>query len=174
MVDQPVPRICAALQIDPMVLGYASPSKTFSNFKEAMEAAYEQTLVPLHSAVGSQMTEQIMPWVVGARDGDYFGRDYSEVRCLQEDQDARFKRLTAAVGGAFLTVDEAREELGLKPIEGGDELRQPVAPGLGKPGDDEKPALPRAAGLTPAQIAIGAKWRERAEERKALSAKNGA
>jgi hypothetical protein len=165
IVDQPVPRICAALRIDPMVLGYASPSKTYANMKQAMEGAYELTLIPLHSAIDSQMTEQIMPDVLGARDGDFFGRDYGEVRCLTEDADAKYKRLTAATGGAFLSVNEAREELGFPPIEGGDELRQPMQPGSANEREEENTPLRRAASLSTVKEEIVTKWRQRARVR---------
>lgn len=164
IVDQPVPRICAALQIDPMVLGYASPNKTYSNMDAAIEAAYDQTLIPLHGIFDRQMTDQLMPDIRGAREGDYFGRDYTKVRCLQEDEDAKYKRLTAAVGGAWMTPNECREQVGLPPIEGGDELKQPMAPGA-KPGEEEeKPPLPRAASLVidDFKAQTGAIWRERA------------
>lgn len=169
IVDQPVPRICAALQVDPMVLGYPSPNKTYGNFKEAMESAYERTLIPLHAAVSSQMTEQIMPWVVGARDGDYFGRDYSEVRSLQEDADALYKRLSEAVKAGWLRPNDARLQVGLEEIEGGDELHKPMGGMGGGFGDGGQPSA-RAASLSPAQAAISAKWRARAAERLALSA----
>ncbi len=179
LVDQPVPRICAALRIDPMVLGYSSPSKTFSNLKQAMEAAYERTLIPLHSCIDSQMTEQIMADVAGARDGDYFGRDYTVVRALAEDEDAVWKRLSVAAGGAWLTVDEVRERQGLSPIEGGDVLRQPTAP-TPVAADEEKPALPRAASIPVAELKaeIAGRWRERRAAREgeqlALAGSNGA
>lgn len=179
IVRQPVPRICAALQIDPMVLGYESPSKTYANMDAALEAAYELTIIPLHSAISSQMTEQVMPWVVGAAQGDYFGRDYSAVRCLQDDADQVYKRNTDAVGGPWLTRNEAREMLGLPPVEGGDELYPPKGAGLGmgQPGQEGQPSVPRAASLSPTQVAkqaaIAAKWRVRAEERRQLAASNG-
>ena len=175
LVDQPVPRICAALRIDPMVLGYSSPSKTYSNMKEAIEAAYERTLIPLHSCIDSQMTEQVMPDVVGARIGDYFGRDYTAVRALQEDADAQYKRLSAAAGGAFITTNEAREQLGLLPIEGGDELRQPTAPKQLPGEEDNTVSLPRAAAY---RAEVAAKWQARRAlrdaERLALPSRNGA
>lgn len=176
IVDQPVPRICAALQIDPMVLGYSSPSKTYANMDVAMRSAYELTLIPLHAAVASQMSEQIMPWIVGAQPGDYFGRDYTEVRCLQEDMDTKFKRLSEAVKAGWFTPNMALEEIGKPPVEGGDELRQPSAPGGfggGGFGQEGQGGVPRAASLSPAQAAIAKGWQRRAEQRRALSASNG-
>lgn len=173
IVDQPVPRICAALHIDPMVLGYSSPSKTFSNYREAMEAAYEQALVPLHSAINSQMTEQIMPWVVGAREGDYFGRDYSEVRALAEDVNEQYKRLSEAVKSGWLTPNDCRLQAGLEKIEGGDELHKPMGGMGGGFGQEGQGGVPRAASLSPAQVAVAAKWRQRREERLALPGANG-
>lgn len=172
-----ISRICAAIGIDPLVLGLPSDSKTYANLGEARKGAYENLLIPLQKAFDSQLTMQLMPDILGARPGDMFARDYSEVGCLQEAVKDRYERLHKAVGGPFVTRDEARQQLGLPPIEGGDELYEPRGGnGFDVPGAEERPALPRAASLPAAALKkeIGEKWRLRAQvgerERKALPA----
>ena len=180
-----IPRICAAIGLDPLMLGLPSDSKTYANVGEAREAAYEGMLIPFQNEVSSQLTLQLLspspgmaPDILRTTPGDFFARDYSTVRVLQEDMDAQYKRLTAAVGGPWLRANEAREQVGLEPIEGGDVLYQPrSAGGFGM--DDERP-LPRAASRSPEALKseIASRWRARAkvreEERKALPARNGA
>lgn len=61
--------------------------------------------------------------------------DISQIKALQEDETIRSTRLTKYVGGGIMTPNEAREEIGLEPLDGGDELRQPSAFGIGAFGD---------------------------------------
>lgn len=174
-----IPRICAAIGLDPLMLGLPSDSKTYANVGEAREAAYEGMLIPLQAEISSQLTNQLLETgdVIGTARGDRYGRNYSAVRVLQEDTDALFKRLTAAVGGPWMSRNEAREQIGLVAVEGGDELYEPRGAGGFGAGEEEReepPALPRAAGRSPDAVkrAIGEKWRLRAKvrelERKAL------
>jgi hypothetical protein len=53
--------------------------------------------------------------------------DWSGVRCLQEDETDRVKRYVTAAGGPIMTVNEARAEMGMDPIEGQDEIRTAIA-----------------------------------------------
>ncbi len=89
--DVPVSRICSALGFDPMVLGLPSESKTYSNYREAIEAAYEGTLIPIKRIIGSALTRQVLRTDYQEA-GDRVGWDYSQVRALQDDQDKLFKR----------------------------------------------------------------------------------
>jgi HK97 family phage portal protein len=127
-----IPRICGAMGLDPMVVGLPSATKTYSNYKEAREAAYENVIIPLQRTMDATLTEQLMPEIRGAGPRDEFGRDYSAVRALQEDVTALYERLAKAVGGPFLTPDEARAQLGHDKIEGGAALY----PAGGAPGSN--------------------------------------
>lgn len=90
----PVQRICAAIGIDAMVVGFPSAQKTYSNYKEAIETAYEGCLIPLQSTIDNQMTKDLQnDVVIGLKPKEYLGRDYSNVRCLQQDQDNLYTRL---------------------------------------------------------------------------------
>ena len=71
--------------------------------------------------------------------------DTSKVRALQEDRTQLFTRLDNAVKTGWVMPNEARAEVGLEPMEGGDEpmpkptFAPPVLP------DQVPPALPPAA-----------------------------
>jgi HK97 family phage portal protein len=88
----PVGRICAAIGIDPMVLGLPSPNKTYANYESAKAAAYDMCLMPLHRVFDMQMTDQLLPETLNTHPKDMLGRDYANVRGLQEDQNERHKR----------------------------------------------------------------------------------
>lgn len=193
-----ISRICAAMGIDPMAVGLPSETRTYANYEQARKAAYENTLIPLQKSINSQLTHQLMADVLGARPDDAFARDYGEVGCLQEAVKERYERLARAVGGPWLTANEARRQVGLEPIEGGDTLypsrggeagalgNEPASPtraagmdpGSGLRGSGSGPEA-GAAGLEPIALkaAIGAKWRDRAREaevrRHALTAGGG-
>jgi hypothetical protein len=64
-----------------------------------------------------------------------------------------FARLQPAVGGAFLTPNEARAEVGLERIEGGDAINQPPSFGAGLFGGfgGDKPSEEAAA---PAKVLV--------------------
>jgi HK97 family phage portal protein len=163
----PVPRICAALGIDPMVLGLPAENKTYANLDAAMEGTYERTLMPLQRLFDSQLNRQLLPRMPGARFGDRLGRDYSKVRALQEDADKLHARLTRAVGGPWMTPDEARAQLGLDPIPGGDTL-YPQSSSRTPGGETDSGGVTlRAASLAKAQLV------ERWRERRLLAERNG-
>lgn len=88
----PISILCGSLNLDPMVLGLPSDEKKFANFREARAAAYEECLMPTQRLIDEELTAQLMPEIVGAQPSDVLGRDYSEVRALQEDQDALHRR----------------------------------------------------------------------------------
>lgn len=163
----PIPRILAPLGIDSMLLGLPSDTKTYANMAQAREHAYEQVLIPMQYVFDSQLTMQLMPQLPGYREGDRLGRDYSNVRVLQEDHDKLHARLTKAIGGPWLTVNEGRAQVGLDPLPDGDTLYPQNSSSSGAVGDQTpEERLLEAAGL---RARLGAKWRERRE----LAERNG-
>lgn len=124
----PEERITAALGIPAIVVGMGAglERSTYANFKEAREAAYESSIIPTKRILAKQLTQQLL--VEFADPGRFrIGWDFSEVRALQESQNDMFARLTAAVGGPWLSPNEARAYVGRPAIGGGDALRPPAA-----------------------------------------------
>lgn len=136
--------ICAAFGLDPMVVGLPSETKTFANYEEARQGAYDNLVLPLHRVIGRQLDRQVLPELVGSNPvNQRIGWDYQDVRELREDRAKIYPVLSQAVGGRpWLTVNEARSIVDFKPLAGADELEAQEAPGVegarGRGGEGEK------------------------------------
>ena len=114
----PEERISAVIGVPAIVagLGAGLARSTFANYKEAREAAYENGIVPRQRLLSLQMDVQLLPdfdpFVKGGTLGHWVGFDLSNVRALQDDQDALFKRLTVAYQGGWILRSEARRKAG--------------------------------------------------------------
>lgn len=124
-----VSRICAALRIDPMVLGLPSESKTYSNLAESYRAAFNNNIFPNGDSYCSKMTRIFRREVGYLLPNERLCFDYSLVGALQDDMDALYKRLVLACGGAFMQVNEARKRGGYIEVEGQDRIREPKGNG---------------------------------------------
>jgi HK97 family phage portal protein len=119
----PEERVSAVLGVPAMVagLGAGLERSTFTNYGEAREAAYEQSIIPSqsHAAEDIQFTLLpdfgIDPWTTR------FGFDLSNVRALQGDVDALWLRLDKAVRGGWITRATAKRRAGI-PVEAGDDV----------------------------------------------------
>jgi HK97 family phage portal protein len=116
-------RVCAALMLDPMVVGLPSETNThYDNREQAESGAWYNGVLPVMAELSEELDLQLLP---------DFERDQSvqmwfdtrNVRALQPDEDARAKRLVLAAGGPIITPNEARLHLDLDPVPDGDELR---------------------------------------------------
>lgn len=115
-----VSRICGAIGVDPMVLGLPSENKTYSNFEEAVEAAYEGTVEPLLAVIFEALDQQCFRTDFLAGPDERLAWDTSEVPAKQEDQDKLVTRTVAAYKGDVVNKNEAREWLGYGEVPGGD------------------------------------------------------
>ena len=123
--DVPVSRICAAMGIDPMVLGLPTASKTYDNLREAREAATQNAIMPMQTRIALQLTQQVaMTELIGVSENVRYKYDYSKVSSLQTDENMLYSRLQLVTGTPFLTPNEARARIGKDKIAGGDELAQ--------------------------------------------------
>lgn len=109
----PEERICAAMGVPPIVAGMGAGLEraTYANFRISREAFYESTIVPMQVAIAGQLSAQLLP-MLGSDPREAFAYDLRNVRVLQEDEDARWRRLTAAVRAGVIDADEARHALG--------------------------------------------------------------
>jgi HK97 family phage portal protein len=145
-LDVPESRIAAAIGIPALALGLSSgqDQKTYANMREAREQAIEEWLLPTARDIADDLDFSLRE-DFGLAEDQRFVFDYRHLRELQVDIDARRKSLILATGRPYLTVNEARAQEGLGPIEGGDELATPKAPavpaaGQGTEGDEDTPA----------------------------------
>lgn len=105
-------RICAGIGIDPMVIGLPSEQKTYSNYKEAVEAAYENTLLPIMWMIAKQLTRQSLRTDFANTSAQRVSWDTSEVRALQPDLDALHKRLDGSFAAGWLKRKDVRAVAG--------------------------------------------------------------
>jgi len=111
----PEERISAVLGVPAILagLGAGLERATYSNAKELREFFTENKLIPLWKQVGEEITQQLLLRDYPNQTEAYAEYDFSEVRALQQDMDALYTRLNVGVQGGWITVAEAREEVGL-------------------------------------------------------------
>jgi HK97 family phage portal protein len=115
--ELPEERITAVLGIPAGVVGLGAglARNTYSNYQEGRQAAYESNLIPTQRLFAAELTTQLLP-DFGDPARLVVDFDLSQVRILQPDLDALWRRLDVAVQGGWLMVDEARERVGLAPL----------------------------------------------------------
>ena len=109
--------ICSIMKVPPIIVGakVGLDRSTFSNYQEARTSWWEDTIRPMFEDIISAFNNQLT-----ARYSDQIELriDYSDVPAFQEDEGARFDRAVQAVRGGWMTVNEAREYVGLDEIPG--------------------------------------------------------
>lgn len=123
----PEERISALIGVPPIVagLGVGLEHGTYSNYQQAREAATEGELVPDWRYFAEELTAQLLPDFEDV-EGAEFDFDLSEVRTLQEDQNALAERLNRELLGGRSTLNEVRIATGREPLDGGDVLYLPI------------------------------------------------
>lgn len=154
----PEERVAAQFGLSPMVvnLGAGLDRSTYSNYEEALKAAYYSCIIPLWLEIGEEIEAQLLPEFTGADDSYGFRFDYGAVRGLQESAEkkqARITRLWTADGilraelreGCGYAVDEKRDNVFFSDVRVKTGLLNPnpVAP----PPDPAKSLFNRIKGL---------------------------
>jgi HK97 family phage portal protein len=136
----PEERISAVMGVPAIVagLGAGLDRATYANFGEAREMFTESKLVPNWRSDAAKINISLKP-DFSSEESVYVEHDLTDVRALQEDENEKYKRLALGVSGRWITVNEARSDVGLPPVDGGDELTAPVPEQLrdGREEDDE-------------------------------------
>jgi HK97 family phage portal protein len=89
---------------------------TFSNYAEARTAAVEDFLIPKWSMIAAAMTEQLGPDFWGDSQDYEFRYDLSEIRALQDDEDALTERMVKLFTASAIDRATLKRELGMKPL----------------------------------------------------------
>ncbi len=153
----PPDRICAAFGLDPMFVGLPSQSKTYSNFGEARDAGYEGFFCPLWRSISRQLFRALYDdffadpkWI---RENLQLGYDLSGIAALQENVNDLHRRANDAFQSGRITLNEAREMTGDRPVENGDhfiwEYEAKTAPTTTAPNDGSNTDLPEKAIAAP-------------------------
>lgn len=135
----PQDMIASAVGLSTLLLDLPSgkDTRTFANKAEAREAAVEQNVIPSLSQIAEEFDVQLLPEF----DEDESHRcafDVQKMRILQPDLDKQYERQTKAVGGPWLSPNEARSMVGLLPIEGGDVLYTGGGPSEPEEGEEDE------------------------------------
>lgn len=107
----PESRVAAAFGLPAVVVGLLvglEETATYNNIREAREAAWEECILPLQRQWSSVLTQRLAP------PGHRIVFDIRQVRALQTDRSELVTQLNAAVQGGWLTVAEARQQMGLE------------------------------------------------------------
>lgn len=126
----PETRIAAVMGVPPAIAGLGVGLEQTSNFasmRQVRENFTEVKLVPTWRMDAAKLNKHLKPEFTDDRTLAVV-HDLSDVRALQEDMDAVYKRLDVAVQGGWVLPDEARADVGLPPLpEGGDQPRPMLA-----------------------------------------------
>ena len=125
-------RTCSIMGVQPASIGYAG-----EQYKVSQDGSNSQT-----SAFGAGAILEFMDTVYTEllRRRGFENLQVRRIITQEEDPGKRSQRLTTAAGGPYLTINEAREEDGKEPIEGGDTVRQMDSGEQAEPEESPVPA----------------------------------
>ena len=99
-------------------------AQTYSNFAEAKLALYNETIIPLLDRIQGDLNEWLVPQF--NEQGLELRYDIDSIPAMAEQRRRVFESVTTGVKDGILTRNEAREQLGYEPLEGGDQLLVPA------------------------------------------------
>ena len=94
-------------------------AQTYANVSEARLALYEETIIPHLRKIESDLNEWLIPLYDDRLTLQY---DVDSIPALSERKRKTYENVTSAVREGIMTRNEARESIGLSPIEGADGL----------------------------------------------------
>ncbi|WP_410520846.1 phage portal protein [Candidatus Tisiphia endosymbiont of Dascillus cervinus] len=107
--------IALAFAIPPQLLGI-NGDNTYSNMQEARLALWEETLIPLLDKLSDALSNWLSHWYQEEIIIDF---DRDSISALTEKRENLWAKISNA---SFMTLNEKRSLVGLKPIDGGDRL----------------------------------------------------
>lgn len=119
-------RICSILKVPPILVNakIGLDRSTYTNYKEARSAWWEDVLVPMYTAFEDMFTQQMAYrfW-----DGIECKMDFSEVPALREERLVLWQRANEGLRMGGISVNEYRAELGYSDIgEAGEVFLRPL------------------------------------------------
>ncbi len=103
----------------PSQLVGVSDAQTYANVAEARLALYEETIIPHLRKLESDFNEWLVPMF---GENLEFCFDIDKIPALAERTKRIYENVTSAVREGIMTRNEAREAIGLSPIDGADDL----------------------------------------------------
>ncbi len=111
----PEERVSAVLGVPAILagLGAGLERATYSNAQQLREFFTENKLIPLWRMVGTELTYQLLQKDYQSNAILKAEYDFGNVRSLQADEENLYKRLNVGVKGGWISVAEARQQVGL-------------------------------------------------------------
>lgn len=108
-------RICMVLDVPPIIVGtrFGLERSTDTNFKNSQKAWWDNSLIPLYKFLSDVIDAQLAPEFGDDVDTEW---NFGDVPALKESVNELWTRVNQAVEGGYLTVNEARSELGFEEI----------------------------------------------------------
>lgn len=113
----------AAYGVNPSLIWHTD-TQTYASSKDNARALYAECLGPVLQMLQQRINSFLLPMVGADPDETYVEFDLTEK--LKGSFEERASILQAAVGGPWMTRNEARADNNLPPLEGGDELIVPL------------------------------------------------
>ncbi len=116
--------IAVAFGVPPQMLGIPD-SQTYSNYAEARQSVWEETIIPLAQEIVCELNGWLVPQFDesqshgGQKSKLTLKLDLDEIPALAGKRAAKFDRINSA---DFLSVNEKRKALDMPPIDGGDKV----------------------------------------------------
>lgn len=135
--------VAAAYHVNPSLIWHTA-TQTYASAKDNARALYADCLGPTIQMLQQRINSFLLP-MLGADPDTYVVFDLSEK--LKGSFEERASILQSAVGGPYMTRNEARADMDLPPIDGGDDLIVPlnVNNGIDNPAvteeDSEEPKM---------------------------------
>jgi phage portal protein BeeE len=117
ILQLPIATVCSLIGINPMVINLPDPGRTFSNYETSIRSAWESALIP-RQARFAEALDRGCPELIHPT-GERLKWCYDHVKALQDDWATKIDGLVKAVGGPFMTADEARAQVHLEPLPPG-------------------------------------------------------
>jgi HK97 family phage portal protein len=122
-------RFCAVMGIPAVVLelGSGMQHSIYNNVKQAMERAYYSYIIPLLRHLEEELTVQLLADFESTdadgaiSTGRYLKHDLSKVQALQDDVDAKAKRVQGLYDAEIIMRSEARSEMNYGASDGNDD-----------------------------------------------------
>ncbi len=94
-------------------------AQTYANVAEARLALYEETIIPHLRKLSSDLNEWLVPMFDDRLQLEF---DIDAIPALSERRRKIYENVTSAVREGIMTRNEAREIIGLQPVDGADDL----------------------------------------------------
>jgi len=114
--------VAAAYHVNPSLIWHTT-TQTYASAKDNARALYADCLGPTIQMLQQRINSFLLP-MIGSDPGTYVVFDLQEK--LKGSFEERASILQSAVGGPYMTRNEARADNNLPPIEGGDKLIVPM------------------------------------------------